>query len=66
MLRKGRITNVYEDGTCRVESMDIPGDISAPISVQEGINTEDTPLQKDDAVVYVLFNDQSGMVIGRF
>ena len=65
MIRKGRITNIYDDDTYRVESIDIPGDISAPIKAQEGIDTETTPFTKDDVVVYVIFDDQSGMILGR-
>lgn len=65
MIKKGRITNIYDNGTYRVESIDIPGDISAPISVQEGIDIESQPIQKDDIVIYVLFNDQTGLIIGR-
>lgn len=65
MIRKGKITHIYEDNTYRVESIDIPGDISAPIKAQEGIDTEDTPLVKDDVVVYVIFEDQTGMILGR-
>ena len=65
MIKKGKIVNIYDDGTCRVESVDIPGDITAPLKVQEGININNTPLKKDDVVVYVLFPDQSGMILGR-
>ncbi len=65
MIRKGKITHIYEDDTYRVESIDIPGDISAPIKAQEGIDTEDKPLVKDDVVVYVIFEDQTGMILGR-
>lgn len=65
MIKKGRITNVYDNGTYRVESIDIPGDISAPISLQEGMNVDAKPLRKDDVVIYVLFNDQTGLIIGR-
>lgn len=65
MIRKGKITHIYEDDTYRVESIDIPGDISAPIKAQEGIDTEGTPLVKDDVVVYVIFEDQTGMILGR-
>lgn len=65
MIKKGKIVNVYDSGKCRVESVDVPGDISAPLSVQEGIDTENNPLQKNDVVVYVLFDDQSGMILGR-
>ncbi|MBE5899513.1 MAG: hypothetical protein E7279_07915 [Lachnospiraceae bacterium] len=65
MIRKGKITNIYDDGTYRVESIDIPGDISAPIKAQEGIDNEGTPLVKDDEVVYVIFDDQSGLILGR-
>ena len=65
MIKKGKIVNIYDDGTCRVESIDIPGDITAPLKEQEGIDTDNTPLQKDDVVVYVVFDDQTGMVLGR-
>ncbi len=65
MIKKGRITNIYDNGTYRVESIDIPGDISAPISVQEGVDIEAAPLRKDDVVVYVLFSDQTGLILGR-
>ena len=65
MIKKGRITNVYDDGTYRVESADIPGDISAPISIQEGMDVDARPLKKDDVVIYVLFNDQTGLIMGR-
>ena len=65
MIRKGKITHIYEDDTYRVESIDIPGDISAPIKAQEGIDAEDRPLVKDDVVVYVIFEDQTGMILGR-
>jgi len=65
MIKKGKIINIYEDGTYRVESADVPGDISAPIGVQEGMDIQADPLKKDDVVVYVLFPDQSGMILGR-
>lgn len=65
MIKKGKIVNVYANGTYRVESVDISGDISAPIGVQEGMDIASNPLRKDDVVVYVLFPDQSGMILGR-
>ena len=65
MIKKGKIVNIYENGMCRVESVDVPGDITAPLGVQEGIDTESDPLQKDDIVVYVIFTDQTGMILGR-
>lgn len=65
MIRKGKIVNIYDNGTYRVESVDISGDITAPIGVQEGMDIATDPLQKDDVVVYVLFPDQSGMILGR-
>ena len=65
MIKKGKIVSIYVDGTCRVESIDVPGDISAPLKVQEGIDTTNSPLSKDDEVVYVLFDDQTGVILGR-
>lgn len=65
MIKKGKIVNIYNDGTYRVESVDISGDITAPIGVQEGMDITTDPLQKDDVVAYVLFPDQSGMILGR-
>ena len=65
MIKKGKIVNIYDDGRCRVESLDIPGDITALLTVQEGIDIETNPLCKDDVVIYVLFDDQTGMILGR-
>lgn len=65
MIKKGKIVNIYDDGSCRVESIDIPGDVTAPLKVQEGIDVSTAPLSKDDVVVYVIFDDQSGMILGR-
>lgn len=64
MIRKGKIVNVYsDDKMCRVESLDVPGDISGKLKVQEGITFSE--LKKDDVVVYTVFDDQTGMVLGR-
>lgn len=65
MIKKGKITSIYDDGTVRVESLDIPGDITAPLKVHEGIDTATIPLKKDDVVIYVIFDDESGMILGR-
>ena len=63
MIKKGKIVNIYEDETCRVESIDISGDITAPLKVQEGIDV--STLQKNDIVVYAIFDDQTGIILGR-
>lgn len=63
-IKKGKIVT-NNSGEYRVESLDVPGDVTALLKVQEGIDTAGNPLRKDDVVIYVVFDDQTGMILGR-
>jgi len=62
MIQKGVITSVnVADGTVRVESADKTGDITRALNLQDGIDI--TTLEKGQQVVYVIFEDLSGVVL---
>lgn len=57
MIRKGKISSIDGNGY-RVESVDVPGDITGPLKASGSY-------KKGDIVVYVVFEDQSGMILGK-
>jgi len=62
MIQKGVITSInVADSTVRVESADKTGDITRALNLQDGIDI--TTLTKGQQVVYVIFEDLSGVVL---
>ena len=60
-VNKGEVTNITTEGII-VQSTLSSGDTSRPLKV---ISTVTEELKKGDNVVYVVFEDESGAILGR-
>ena len=64
MINKGTITNIIGDKV-RVSPCDASGRVSAQITVPWHLRAQYGKLTKGTEVVYVLFDDQTGILLGR-
>ena len=64
VIEKGTITNI-DGNKARVSPIDAFGCVSAQITIPWHLRASSGNLEKGTEVVYVLFGDQSGLLLGR-
>jgi len=64
VIEKGIITNI-DGNKARVSPSDAAGLVSAQITIPQRLRSNSGNLEKGTAVVYVLFDDQTGVLLER-